>query len=90
DKPNPIPEYANTNILRNFITDPLGDAIVKEDFEYGVIRKMGSYHIKLENLTNIDNGYIIAIVHKRKDNIDISSVLNSQIVKIGSNVDFSE
>lgn len=89
-KPNPIPEYSNFNILRKFISDPLGDAIVKEEFKYEFSRKIGSYQIHIDNLANLGKGYIIAILHERKDTIDISSVINSQIVKIGNDVDFNE
>jgi len=88
--PNPIPEYNNHNVLRSFLSDPLGDTINKVDFEYNVSQEIGSFEVVLEKGVDPLNSWIIAIVHKRRDDIEISSVLNSQIVKAGEVVGFND
>ena len=86
DLPNPLLNYVNHNVLRAFLSDPLGDPIAP--LEVGTEQKLGSYQVPLSNDINPDKAFIIAFVHGRRDDVNISSVLNAQIVKSGDEVGF--
>ncbi len=88
--PNPLPEYNNHNVLRQFLSDPRGDKIDYETAEIKTIKAIGSYQVQIENIGNLNNAYVIAIVHKRHDTIEASSVLNCQIVKVGEKAGFKD
>lgn len=92
DEPNPIPVYENHNTLKNFLTNIQGDEFITTNIELGQKISIASLQESLSNIdiTNNEEAYIIAIVHERKDGIDISSVLNSQIVKLGESVSFED
>jgi hypothetical protein len=87
--PNLLPDYENHNVLRKFLTNPLGDKINKVDFFNIAPQQVATFEIAIGNDIDPANSYIIAIIHKRRDNIEASSVLNSQIVKVGESVDLS-
>ncbi|MBP7239381.1 MAG: Omp28-related outer membrane protein [Saprospiraceae bacterium] len=85
-----LPDYENHNVLRKFLTDPRGNKINKVDFFNTAPQDVAPFEIEIGQDIDPSNSWIIAIVHKRRDSIEASSVLNSQIVKVGETVDFSD
>ena len=87
---NPIPEYVNHNVLRMMLTELKGDFIIKEQYSPELIQELGFFQTTMDNISDISKSSIIALVHFRRDDIEVSSALNSQIVKVGENIDFHE
>ena len=88
--PHPLPEYINHNILRHFVTPIEGSLISEEPFIAGLEKDLGHFITPLENISIRDQCFIVAFVHKKPGNIELSSVLNAQIVKLGESVGFNE
>jgi len=91
-EPDPIPNYVNHNTLRKTLTKVRGDELMPTNFESGQeeLLQIIQQPVDALNITTIEDAYIIAILHERKEEIGIPSVLNAQIVKVGESVSFEE
>jgi|GEM_PF-4199683 len=85
-----LPDYQNHNVLRKVLSEPKGDLISKIPFEYGIVQELGSYSFTIDSTFDIDHLHLIAIVHRQQNGIEASTVLNTQIVKVGSQIRFDE
>ncbi|HZV44485.1 MAG TPA: Omp28-related outer membrane protein [Saprospiraceae bacterium] len=85
-----MPDYKNHNVLRKVLTDPKGDLITTVPFEYGIVQELGSFTFSIDSTFDIGNLKLIAFVHRQQDGIEASTVLNSQMVKVGNQVAFNE
>jgi hypothetical protein len=85
-----LPDYVNHNVLRNIMSYTLGDPIMPKPFEKGMVREIGNYTFTIPESMDVKHTKIIAIVHRAQAGIEISTVLNSQVVQAGSQVSFSE
>ena len=88
--PHPLEEYTNHNVLRRFATPIEGTFIPGIPFLAGSEKVIDHFLVSLEDISNRDNCSIIAIVHKKPGNIELSSVLNAQIVALGEAIGFNE
>lgn len=89
-QPNPIPEYENHNVLRMFISAYNGDLVLNTPLTPDQEPTLGAYDLTLENVTDPQSAFLIAFVHTRRVDAEISSVLNAQIVALGHAVGFKE
>ena len=85
-----LPEYVNHNVLRKTLTNPRGDLISLVAFEKNIVQNLGQFHYTIPPWIDIHHTKLIAILHRVQKGIEVSSVINSQIVKVGSNVDFDQ
>jgi hypothetical protein len=85
-----LADYQNHNVLRKVLSEPNGDIITKVPFQYGIVQETGHLHFSIDSTFDIENSHLIAIVHRQQDGIEASTVLNSQIVKVGNQVGFNE
>lgn len=92
DKPHPIPVYQNHNTLRKVLTDVYGEKLAWDevDLEQPILIADIQKSFDELNIKNTEEAYIIAVVHERREGIDISSVRNAQIVKMGGDIGFDE
>lgn len=88
--PNPIPDYENHHVLRQVLTAPLGDPIDTGGLSEGEILEIGAFSTAVDKVTNLEEAWLIAFVHGRRDDIELSHVHNAQIVQAGKSVDFEE
>jgi hypothetical protein len=89
-QPNPIPTYTNHNVLRQLLTDVQGNLISSGEvlIEEEIPLANFIYHIPQD--FNVNNASVIALIHQRRENIEISSVINTQSVRFGSTVGFED
>jgi len=83
-------DYKNHNVLRSVLTDTKGDPIVKAPFEYGVEQEIGSFSMTIPSGVDLHHAKFIAIIHNEQHGIEISTVLNAQIVNAGDQINFNE
>ena len=88
--PNPIPMYQNHNVLRGVMSAIRGDLL---DLSGLVLRQsypLGSYQFEFPALVDKKKSKVIAILHYRRDSIEVSSVLNAQQVDAGATAEFTD
>lgn len=88
--PNPIPEYTAHNVVRKFITASTGELLTIEISNSKLPVSLGKFQFEIDDGIDIENASLIAILHEKREDVEISSVLNSQIVKLGENISFDE
>ena len=88
--PNPIPEYQNHNVLRRVLSDIKGDLLDLSGLVLQQSRPIGTYSFDIPEWIAREDTFVIAILHTRRDDISISSVLNAQAVEAGTTVSFED
>lgn len=90
DRPDPIPYYNTHNVVRKFITSSIGQELNMAVSNDGQPSSLGTFQFEIDHDINTQQASLIAILHSRRDDMEISSVINSQIVQLGENIDFEE
>jgi thiol-disulfide isomerase/thioredoxin len=89
-QPPLLPEFNNHNVLRRFLTGTRGELVTQVPYVKGVEQHVKSVTVQLDPAYDKSNMRVIAIFHRRRDDVEVSSVHNAQIVRVGERVDFNE
>lgn len=89
NQPDPIPVYTNHHVLRSILTPLSGQKITTMPAP-GASGTIAQFQYATTNIQDLQNARIIAFLHGPGVPERIASVINSQIVNVGENVDFGE